>query len=128
MTTTTDLPNTTENIRRISNTSDSNLGEGGPAIVFDVPADLNYDKNNIEDVLWNGSSILLWYSPPEFGVGNIHFSTAVENDTIVVTGYSPGLLSADEVYNKRHRTPHAKSLRPIYDWLQSEGIEFADLK
>jgi len=128
MTTQTDLPNTAENVRRIGNTPESELGEGGPAIVFDVPADLDYGRSKIVEVLWTGRQILLWYSPPEFDITDIHFSTKVENDTIIVTGYSPGLLSADEVYNKRHRTPHAKSLRPIYDWLQSEGIEFADLK
>jgi len=61
MTTTTDLPNTTENIRRISNTPDSNLGEGGPAIVFDVPDDLRYDEYEIIEVLWTDKEILLWY-------------------------------------------------------------------
>jgi len=123
-----DLSNTTGNIRRINNTPTSELGEGGPAIVFDVPADLDYSGSEIEDVLWTGKEILLWYSPSEFDITDIHFSTKVEDDTIIITGYSPGLLTANEVYNQGHKSPHAESLEPIYNWFQSEGIEFADLE
>ena len=127
MTTQTDLPNTAENVRRIGNTPESELGEGGPAIIFDVPDDLQYDENEIIEILWTGKEILLWYEASDSSEEYISFSTEERDETIVVTDYGPGILSATEVFRTRTHVPHAESLTPIYEWLMSEGIEFADL-
>ena len=127
MTTQTDLPNTAENVRRIGNTPESKLGEGGPAIIFDVPDDLRYDENGIIEILWTGKEILLWYEASDSSEEYLSLTTEERDETIVVTDYGPGILSATEVFRTRTHVPHAESLAPIYEWLMSEGIEFADL-
>ena len=127
MTSQTDLANTAENIRRIGNTPESELGEGGPAIVFDVPDDLQYDENEIIEILWTGKEILLWYEASGSSEEYLSLTTEERGGTIVITDYGPGILSATEVFRTRTHVPHAESLAPIYEWLVSVGIEFADL-
>lgn len=121
-----DLENTEANIRKIERTDPSELGEGGPAIVFEVPDDLDYAGQEIEDVLWNGTGILIWYQPDNWDRDYLHLHAEGRDGTIVVTGYGPSLLQAHEAFGKYSDAPHAESLRPIYEWLMDEGVEFED--
>lgn len=121
-----DLANKEANILYIDNKPPEELGEGGPAIIFDVPEDLTYDDGDVEAALWNGEQILLYYHPPDWDIDQLVFSTEVRDCQIVVTDYPPGVLTAEEVYETRSDAPHAESLKPVYDWLQNEGIRFAD--
>lgn len=124
-----ELNNTTANIRRIANTPESELGEGGPAIIFDVPAELEYADTDIDEVMWTGDEIMIWYQPEESGYREYLSLYSEERDgTIVVDGYGPGIISAEGVFKTRTEAPHSKTLKPIYEWLMSEGVEFADLE
>jgi hypothetical protein len=125
----TDLEHTEANVNDIEwlmQNEPNELGEGGPAIVFDVPDDLNYNGQDIEYVLWTGSGILIWYDPDDWDRDYLFLHAEGRDGTIVVTRYEAGLLSAHEAFEKRASAPHAESLRPIYQWLLDEGVEFED--
>lgn len=124
-----DLEHRPANVRDIAylmENEPNRLGEGGPAVVFDVPDTLDYDGMNIEYVVWNGSGILIWYDNPEWGRDSLFLHAEGRNGTIVVTRYEAGLLEAHEVFGDRSDAPHAESLRPIYRWLLDEGVTFED--
>jgi vacuolar-type H+-ATPase subunit I/STV1 len=119
------LEHTEANIRRIANAEPEKLGEGGMAIEFRVPVELD-----VEDVIWNGRQIIIraYTRSEKVPLASLTLSTVVENGTIIVTEYGPGMLSAKEVREEKSYTPNAEKLKPIYQWLQSVGVEFHGLK
>lgn len=116
----------TREARRINNLPDSELGEGGPFLEFDYPDGLDYDGNPITDMGYDGRMIYIEYDTPDgpFEFDSLRFQTEMNNGTIIVTGYSPGLMSAEDVYEDYPDAPHAETLRPLYDALRAVGVQF----
>lgn len=123
-----DLANTPENIRYISNLPPSELGEGGPGVVFDIPDDLTYNGLEINKVEWFGKYIYVWYTDSDGYIENIDLRAEEQDGKLVVNGYSPGLLTARESWVIMPDAPHAHSLRPIYKELMNLGVVFKDMK
>lgn len=116
---------------RIHELPDSELGEGGPFLDFDVPGDLQYGDNDVVEAGYDGRAIYVEYEGEHLfsGWSYFRFSTELRDDgTITVTDYPAGVMSAEAVFETDPDAPHAGNLRPLYEALQDVGVVFGDLE
>lgn len=121
------LDYTEANVQKVAESNSKPLGGDSVSVIsIETPADLRYGGDKLDELIWNGRGLLLWYEPDEMWDAYLYFDAEERDGTIVVTDYGPGILSAEQVFSDGEDTEHAVSLRPVYEWLLDEGIEFED--
>jgi hypothetical protein len=121
------LDYTEANVQKVAESNSKPLGGDAISVIsIEIPADLRYGGDKLDELIWNGRGLLLWYEPDEVWDDYLYFDAEAEDGTIVVTDYGAGILSAEEVFSEGEDTEHAVSLRPVYEWMLDEGIEFED--